>query len=119
MKGVAFIMSNTIYYVDSNNNNYTDINNNKFVYKLSAIPATFSIAYIYRNGSFKRARPIIIKTTDMGKIPADALMTNAGIPYLTNDKQFIRTTGSNNLTPESNENYILYEFIRYNPQLVL
>ena len=45
-----------------------------------------SITYIYRDGSFKRARPIIVKTTNMGKIPADALMTNTGVPYLTNDK---------------------------------
>ncbi len=112
-------MSNAIYYVDNNNNNYTDINSNKFAYKLSTVPAARSITYIYRNGSFKRARPIIIKTTDMGKIPADALMTNAGIPYLTNDKQFIRTTGSSNLTPESSENYILYEFIRYSPWVVI
>ena len=75
-----------------------------------------SITYIYRDGSFKRARPIIVKTTYMGKIPADALMTNTGVPYLTNDKQFIRYCWKqSNLTPESSENYILHEFIRYSP----
>lgn len=108
-------MANGIYYIDANSNYYIDNNNNKYIYKRASFGR--NIAYIYTNGSFKRAKPIIIKTTNMGKIPENALMTKADIPYLTNDKQFVLTTGSSTLTPESSEDYILYEFIEYSPQI--
>ena len=76
------------------------------------------IPYIHKEGQFKRAKAIIVKTTNMGPIPAEALLTNAGVPYLTNDKQFIMTTGSQNLTSTSTEDFILYEFLTYIPRII-
>ena len=73
-----------------------------------------AIPYIYVNGAFRKFQPIIIKTTNMGPLPLDVLMTKDNIPYLNKDKQFIRVPNSTNLTATVNDDYILYEFFNYN-----
>lgn len=123
---------------------YIDTYGLVFYLKDSTRKFSHGITYIYTNGEFKRAKPIIVKTTNMGPIPMEALMTNEGIPYLTKNKQFILTTGSKNLTNSTlidlplvdeknrqlfNENnilltelgtsdFILYEFFTYTPKII-
>lgn len=70
---------------------------------------------MYINNAFRQVNPIIVKTTNIGPILSNALVTNSGIPYLTKDKQYILTTNTQNLTPDSQEDYIIYECINYKP----
>lgn len=103
-----------VYYVNNNNDYYIDNNNNNYIYAQS-FNGKKEIPYIYKNGAFKRVRPVIIKTTNMGKIPSNALVLNDGAtPFLTNTKEYLlvdpSTTG---LTAESTYDYILYEYPRY------
>lgn len=71
--------------------------------------------YIYMNGAFKRVKPIIIKATNMGKIPNNALILNDGItPFLTNTKEYLLVDPSTSgLTAGSSSDYILYEYPKY------
>ena len=71
--------------------------------------------YIYANGTFKKVKPIIMKVTNMGKIPSNALVLHDGAtPFLTSTKEYLlvdpSTTG---LTAESTSDYILYEHLKY------
>lgn len=71
--------------------------------------------YIYTNGAFKKVKPIIMKVTNMGKIPRNALVLNDGItPFLTSTKEYLLVDPSTSgLTAESTYDYILYEYPKY------
>lgn len=71
--------------------------------------------YVYKDNSFIKARPIIMRVTNMGKIPTNALVLNDGVtPFLTNTKEYLLVDPSTSgLTAESTEDYILYEYPKY------
>lgn len=71
--------------------------------------------YIYTNGAFKRVKPIIMRVTNMGKIPNNALVLNDRVtPFLTNTKEYLLVDSSTSgLTAESTYDYILYEYPKY------
>lgn len=69
--------------------------------------------FIYRNGSFHKLKPYIIRVTNLGQVPQYALASNDREPYLTNEKDYFITTDSKITTGASNEDYILYEIISH------
>lgn len=70
--------------------------------------------HVWHDGAWHKTRPVIINITNMGKIPSNALLTNAGIPFLTNSKEFFLVDPSTSgLTAESTNDYLLYETLKY------
>lgn len=71
--------------------------------------------YIYSNGAFKKVKPIIMRVTNMGKIPSNTLVLNDGAtPFLTGTKEYLLVDSSTaGLTAESTSDYILYEYPKY------
>ena len=103
-----------IYYVSNNNDYYIDNNNNNYIYSQS-FEGKKMIPYIYKDGAFKRIKPIIMKVTNMGKIPSNALVLNDGVtPFVTNTKEYLLVDPSTSgLTAESTSDYILCEYPKY------
>jgi hypothetical protein len=68
---------------------------------------------IYKDGTFYKVKPYIIRITNLGQVPQEAFASNDREPYLTNKKDYFITTNSKTTTNTSNEDYILYEMIAY------
>lgn len=80
--------------------------------------ATTHIPYIWHNGTWHKAKPIIIKITNMGPIPSNALLANDGIPFLTKSKEFFLVSSSTpNLTATSSTDYLRYEELKYTAKI--
>lgn len=73
---------------------------------------------IYINGAWKKVKPIIFNKTNMGKIPSNALITSAGVPFLTKSKEFFLVDPlTSGLTPASTNDYILEEVLKYTAKI--
>ena len=75
-------------------------------------------SYIWINGAWKKVKPVITNVTNMGKVPSNALYTNAGIPFLTKSKEFFLVDPATpGLTAESTEDYLLREMPQYTAKI--
>ena len=54
----------------------------------------------------------------MRAIPETAVVTSARIPFLTNSKEYFTTTNTSNITDVGNEDYILYDKVKYTPYIL-
>ena len=68
---------------------------------------------IYKDGTFYKVKPYIIRVTNLGQVPQEAFASNDSEPYLTNEKDYLITTNSETTTDTSSEDYILYEMVSY------
>lgn len=76
--------------------------------------ATTHTPHIWHDGTWHKVKPVIIKITNMGPIPSNALLTSAGVPFLTNTKEyFLVDPNTEGLTAESSTDYLLYEELKY------
>ena len=73
---------------------------------------------IYIDGTWKKVKPVIINITNMGKIPSNALLTSAGVPFLTDTKEFFLVSSSTpGLTATSSTDYLRYEELKYTAKI--
>lgn len=109
--------SNAIFYTDANGNFYVNENGDYYIYRDSFVNKKLT-AYIMVNGVMKKVVPYILKVTNMGPVPDTAMMSSARDAFLTKDQEFFVAATGSKVTDVGSDDYILYEFIKYAPEIL-